>query len=87
MDLELGKKVVYSNAHPLIRRRKEIQKTFEEFKAPNQQLPRPLSVLMVGIDSISRMNLLRTMPKTAQHLYDSGWFELQGYTKVIYNKF
>lgn len=43
---------------------------------------RPLSVLMLAIDSISRLNLLRAMPLTAQHLYDSGWFELQGYNKV-----
>lgn len=37
---------------------------------------------MLSIDSISRLNLIRAMPKTAQHLYDSGWFELQGYNKV-----
>lgn len=45
-------------------------------------LERPLSVLMLSIDSISRLNLLRAMPKTAQHMYDHGWYELQGYNKV-----
>lgn len=37
---------------------------------------------MLGIDSISRLNLLRAMPATAQHLYDTGWFEMKGYNKM-----
>lgn len=54
---------------------------FENFKNlyPEQ---RPLSVLMLGIDSISRLNLIRAMPHTAQHLFDTGWMELKGYNKV-----
>ncbi|KAH8259871.1 hypothetical protein KR026_012146 [Drosophila bipectinata] len=48
---------------------------------------RPLSVLMLGIDSISRVNLIRAMPKTAQYLYDNEWFELAGYNKVDDNTF
>lgn len=47
---------------------------------------RPLSVLLIGIDSISRINLMRSMPHTAQHLYDTGWSELKGYNKVKYLK-
>lgn len=37
---------------------------------------------MIGIDSISRLNLIRSMPHTAQTLYNTGWFELKGYNKV-----
>lgn len=48
-------------------------------KTNGQQIP---SVLMIGIDSISRLNLLRAMPNTAQHLYDNGWFEMKGYNKM-----
>jgi len=40
------------------------------------------SVLMFGIDSLSRINLRRTMPKVFNFLKGSGWFELQGYSKV-----
>jgi Protein of unknown function (DUF229) len=74
-------KVVYYNAHAIVRRRMQMQKTFDTFKNlyPND---RPLSVLMLGIDSVSRLNLIRAMPNTAQHLYDTGWFELRGYNKV-----
>lgn len=58
-----------------------MQKVLDSFKTlyPDN---RPLSVLMLGIDSISRLNLIRAMPNVAQHLYDTGWFELKGYNKV-----
>lgn len=53
----------------------------------DETLERPLSVLMLSIDSVSRLNLLRAMPKTAQHLTDNGWHELQGYNKVSHIRF
>lgn len=58
-----------------------MQSIFENYKSlyPHQ---RPLSVLMLGIDSVSRLNLIRAMPHTAQHLFDTGWMELKGYNKV-----
>lgn len=81
--LRRNKVAFYKNAHALIRRKKS--------KAPprntrsNQK--KPISVLMFGLDSVSRLNLIRTMPNTTQHLYDSGWFELKGYNKVTSIKF
>lgn len=74
-------KTVYSNAHAVVRRKPQLAKMFDSFKTlyPSE---RPLSVLMIGIDSVSRLNLIRAMPNTAQHLYDTGWFELRGYNKV-----
>jgi hypothetical protein len=74
-------KIVYFNAHAIVRRQYQMVSIFENFKAlyPDQ---RPLSVLMLGIDSISRLNLIRAMPHTAQHLFDTGWMELKGYNKV-----
>jgi len=46
---------------------------------PSKRKP---SVLMFGIDSLSRINLRRTMPKVYRFLTKAGWFELQGYNKV-----
>lgn len=93
-----GKKQLYVNSHAIMRERPDLRKRLNEFKEQsirqtNQvdgsdeeligaEKPRPLSVLMLSIDSISRLNLIRAMPKTAQHVYDNGWFELQGYNKV-----
>lgn len=48
---------------------------------------RPVSVLMLGIGSISRQNFIRAMPRTAQHLYDTEWFEMSGYNKSDDNTF
>lgn len=74
-------KTVYYNAHAIVRRKENMQKIFDNFKTLYPE-NRPLSVLMLGIDSVSRLNLIRAMPMTAQHLYDTGWFELKGYNKV-----
>lgn len=74
----------YTNAHAVVRQRPDIRRRLDTFaETHGHQQQRPLSVLMMSIDSISRLNLLRAMPKTAQHLYDNGWYELQGYNKVI----
>lgn len=67
-----SKSIVYVNAHAIVRRKQRTYPTNE----------RPLSVLMLGIDSISRLNLIRAMPLTSQYLNDTGWFELMGYNKV-----
>ncbi|KAH8326745.1 hypothetical protein KR067_012756 [Drosophila pandora] len=45
------------------------------------------SVLMFGIDSLSRINLRRTMPKVYSFLTGSGWYEMQGYNKIGDNTF
>jgi len=41
------------------------------------------SVIMYGIDSLSRINLRRTMPKVFKFLQGPGWYEMQGYNKVL----
>ncbi|EDW81497.2 uncharacterized protein Dwil_GK12100 [Drosophila willistoni] len=45
------------------------------------------SVIMFGIDSLSRINIRRTMPKTYNYLTGSGWYEMQGYNKIGDNTF
>lgn len=77
---------MYKNTHAIVREKANIRQRLNEFKEKTKDIHRPLSVLILSIDSISRLNLLRAMPKTAQHLYDSGWFELQGYNKVSKSK-
>lgn len=77
-----GGKATYTNTHTVVRERHAIRSKLKQFD--NVYKNRPLSVLMLSIDSISRLNLIRAMPLSAQHLYDNGWFELQGYNKVGY---
>ncbi|XP_043648860.1 uncharacterized protein LOC122617190 [Drosophila teissieri] len=40
------------------------------------------NVIILGIDSTSRMNLRRSMPKVHKFLQRPGWFEMQGYNEV-----
>ncbi|KAH8303811.1 hypothetical protein KR018_008186 [Drosophila ironensis] len=40
------------------------------------------SVIIMGLDSTSRMNFRRTMPKVLKHVSQEGWFEMEGYNKV-----
>ncbi|KAJ8926963.1 hypothetical protein NQ314_020629 [Rhamnusium bicolor] len=44
------------------------------------------SVLMVGIDSISKQNLMRTMPKSYEYL-EENFINLKGYNKIGENTF
>ncbi|XP_017076017.2 LOW QUALITY PROTEIN: uncharacterized protein LOC108111158 [Drosophila eugracilis] len=40
------------------------------------------SVIILGLDSLSRMNFKRTMPGTSQFVKELGFFEMEGYNKV-----
>uniref|UniRef100_A0A182J4D0 Uncharacterized protein n=1 Tax=Anopheles atroparvus TaxID=41427 RepID=A0A182J4D0_ANOAO len=80
-----SKKAIYTNTHALVRPQAAVRERMDRFKGRTEK--RPLSVLMIGIDSISRLNLIRAMPHTAQHLYDTGWFELKGYNKIDDNTY
>ncbi|BFF90449.1 uncharacterized protein DMAD_08971 [Drosophila madeirensis] len=45
------------------------------------------SVLLWGIDSLSRMNFELTMPQTYKYFREQPWYELQGYNKMGDNTF
>lgn len=45
------------------------------------------SLLLFGIDSISRQNFIRMLPKTREYIEKRGWLPLEGYTKVADNTF
>ncbi|XP_064542248.1 uncharacterized protein LOC135431197 isoform X2 [Drosophila montana] len=79
-------KQIYINGHPTIPERVAVRQRLERWahKDRGRRVP---SVLMIGIDSISRANLIRAMPKTAQYLYVKDWFELAGYNKIDDNTF
>lgn len=78
-----GTRTVYINTHAIIRDRPEIRKRMTNLKEKSRN-HRPLSVLMLSIDSVSRLNFIRSMPHTYKSLVDNQWFELQGYNKVIF---
>lgn len=79
-------KLVYTNAHATVPERKKIRQRLDYWKAKDLMRcgvqERPPSVLLIGIDTVSRLNLMRAMPKTYEYLQTHGWFEMAGYNKV-----
>ncbi|XP_039230011.1 uncharacterized protein LOC6532369 isoform X2 [Drosophila yakuba] len=51
-------------------------------KDPPSDVESKPNVIILGIDSTSRMNLRRSMPKVHKFLQKPGWFEMQGYNEV-----
>lgn len=81
----LGADIIYSNVHnPIVYTEKiKRKKTGNNLKTDKQ----PISILFLVIDSISRLNLIRTMPKTRDFLLENGFIELLGYNKIDDNTF
>lgn len=50
--------------------------------SPNLDIDRKASVIMYGIDTVSRTNLRRLMPVVFGFLKSPGWYEMMGYNKV-----
>ncbi|KAL3269865.1 hypothetical protein HHI36_008922 [Cryptolaemus montrouzieri] len=50
-------------------------------------IPKPISILFIVIDSVSRLNLIRTMPETRDYISQQGFIEMEGYNKVDDNTF
>ncbi|CAL2045114.1 unnamed protein product [Caenorhabditis brenneri] len=58
-------------------RNKTIEKSTEEFP----------SVIMIGLDSMSRGNFVRQMPKTYKYMQDLGFIDMKGHMKIHDNTY
>jgi hypothetical protein len=77
------KREVYKNSHAVVPLKETVELKLNESSSEiNSVEKRRLSILLMGFDSMSRLNLQRTMPKTVQHLQLNGWLELLGYNKI-----
>ncbi|KAL1498108.1 hypothetical protein ABEB36_008962 [Hypothenemus hampei] len=75
---------VYENVHTSVRITKDVQKKISSFDNTTNQ---PISVLFVGVDSISRLNFRRALPNTFKFVEDHKWVSLNGYNKIDDNTF
>ncbi|EDX05585.1 GD21718 [Drosophila simulans] len=62
------------------------KKKVKDFVKDESEVHKP-SVLIMGLDSTSRINLRRAMPSVYKFVRQPGWFEMQGYNKVGDNTF
>ncbi|XP_023309986.1 uncharacterized protein LOC108904042 [Anoplophora glabripennis] len=74
--------IVYENIHATYFANWNIKRKLAK-PAPNKQI----SVLLVGIDSLSRLNFIRALPNTYKYVEKNGWVSLKGYNKVDDNIF
>lgn len=76
-----GSTMIYEDAFAFIRRKhnKVVSKPDKE----EHQKSRKLNVLIVGIDSISRLHLIRAMPKTFDFLQKRKLIDYKLYNKVL----
>ncbi|CAG9761090.1 unnamed protein product [Ceutorhynchus assimilis] len=79
-----SQKLIYENVHTSVITTKNVQKKMHLF---DNSSAKPISVLFVGIDSISRLNFIRALPNTHRYVEDNGWIPLKGYNKMDDNTF
>jgi len=77
---------VYENVHAILNPEKVRERIDHNGSQPGN-FSRKLSVLVLGIDSVSRLNFYRAMPKTERYLRETGWIGLKGYNKIGDNTF
>lgn len=84
-DGKKKRKPFYENTHSLV----NIEKIRERLESNEQKntTKRKLSILFLGIDSVSRLNFQRAMPKTNEFLHDNHWILMNGYNKMGENTF
>lgn len=70
--------------YPLV---KNASKTVTSNNNTNATISTKYNVMLFGIDSISRLNLIRTMPETKAFLEQHNWTWLEGYNKIGDNTF
>lgn len=68
-----SKKDVYENMHATVKITLEAKLKIKQSNSTNKQ---KMSVLIVGFDSVSRLNLIRTMSQTVLFLKSQGWADL-----------
>jgi hypothetical protein len=75
-------KIAYENVHNPVLINKWIKEKLVRSNATNA-----FSVLLVVLDSTSRLNFIRAMPQSYSFLRDNNFLEMKGYTKIGRNTF
>ncbi|XP_014778566.2 uncharacterized protein LOC106875097 [Octopus bimaculoides] len=84
--------LMYSNFHSFIIRDQNLVKRrtkyFHKYQKRNPNIKEKFNVLMIGVDSVSRLNFIRQMKNTRKYILERlGAYELAGYNKVADNTF
>ncbi|XP_066597914.1 uncharacterized protein [Prorops nasuta] len=80
-------KKVYKDYHAFVPRKDAVEKRCSDLKIQKAEEFVQPSILVVGLDSVSRLNFHRMMPKTVKSLRKLGAVEMLGYNKVADNTY
>ncbi|XP_012274673.1 uncharacterized protein LOC105696632 isoform X2 [Orussus abietinus] len=76
----------YRDYHAFLPRKSAVEERCRNAKSPDPDTRR-LSILVIGLDSVSRLNFHRMMPKTISALRSLEALEMLGYNKVADNTY
>lgn len=78
----------YNNMHAFVGWKPQVGRKMRDAEQKSgTSKGKTLNVMIIGLDTVSRKNLIRTMPKTVEYLESSGWIDFKGFNKVGYNTF
>ncbi|XP_054014546.1 uncharacterized protein LOC128895720 [Hylaeus anthracinus] len=86
IECSRNNEVIYKDYHAFLPRFRSLEQKYEKARAARFKSEH-LSLLIVGLDSVSRLNFHRMMPKTVEALRKLGAVEMMGYTKVADNTY
>lgn len=69
--------IVYENTHSTFLVNENVKR-----KMTKSHSKKPINVLLIGIDSVSRLNFIRALPNTYKYVEENGWVPLKGYSKI-----
>ena len=80
--------IMYTNFHSFVLRDDSLVNHRLESSLKVPPVKEKMNVLLIGVDSISRLNFIRQMPRTRKYILDQlGAYEMKGYNKVADNTF
>lgn len=79
--------MIYRDYYAFLPRKPSVEERCKQALSVDPVANDRLSVLVIGLDSISRMNFHRMMPRTLKILQSLGAVEMLGYTKVADNTY
>ncbi|KOX67951.1 hypothetical protein WN51_07931 [Melipona quadrifasciata] len=86
VECSRNNEMIYKDYHAFVPRFRSVENKCKKARAASSRNEH-LSVLIIGLDSISRLNFHRMMPKTVHALQELEAVELLGYTKVADNTY
>lgn len=87
VECSRNNEVIYKDYYVFLPRKPSVEERCKQALSKDTLRDDRLSVLVLGIDSVSRMNFHRMMPKTVKLLRSLGAVEMLGYTKVADNTY